>query len=146
MFRGIYNALASLFAENQSRGKWPLSILGVPMTKPHGRGYMHRLLSAGASVNNTLVRTGPGSIGRVRGYNAKASAVFIKFYDKATAPVAGTDTPIATYRLTNAADFDITVDLDVSLGIGYAITGAAADADTTALTAADVVCLNLSYS
>jgi hypothetical protein len=104
-----------------------------------------RLLSAAATVNNTLVKGSPAVLYRIRGYNAKASAVFLKLYDKATAPVAGTDTPRATFRLAPTADFDLDLAMRFQAGLGYAITGLAADNDTTVLVAADVVALNINY-
>lgn len=104
-----------------------------------------RLLSAAATVNNTLIKASPTALYRARGYNNKASAIFLKFYDKATAPVAGTDVPRKTIRLAPTADFDIELNMRFAVGLGYAITGAAADADTTALASGDVVALNIDY-
>lgn len=107
----------------------------------------HRLLSAAASVNNTLVRAGQNDLYSIIGYNARASFVYLKLYDKATAPAAGTDTPVLTFALPATATFAIPIPgLSFGLGLGYAFTTAAADADTGALTAADITALNIIYA
>lgn len=59
----------------------------------------------------------------------------------------GTDTPVRTIYLPPTSTTIITWPnpLYFSTGIGYAITGAAADSDTTAITAGDIVCLNIDF-
>lgn len=107
----------------------------------------HRLLSAAASVNNTLVRAGQNDLYQIVGYNAAAALRYLKFYDKATAPAAGTDTPVLTFVLPATSVFAIPIPgLSFGLGLGYAFTTAAADADTGALTAADITGLNIIYA
>jgi hypothetical protein len=104
-----------------------------------------RLLSAAASTNSTLVKGSPGTVKRIVGYNANAAARYLKLYDKVTAPTVGTDTPRKTIYLAPTAIFSYALDDYFGQGIGYAITTAAADADTGAVTAADIVCLNIDY-
>ena len=87
----------------------------------------HRLLSSAATTNATSVKATAGDLVRIRGYTAAAAAVFLKLYNKATAPTVGTDTPVQTIRLAPTALFDLAFDREFfSLGIAYAITGAAA--------------------
>lgn len=106
----------------------------------------HRLLSAAATTNATSAKATNGTVTRIRLRNAKASAVYLKLFDKASAPTVGTDTPRKTIYIGATSDFDTGMVEDYyGQGIAYAITGAAADADTTALVAADVVCLNIDY-
>jgi hypothetical protein len=105
----------------------------------------HRLLSAAATTNATVVKAANGTVCHIQGYNNKAAAAFLKMYDKATTPNVGADTPRKTYRLNPTAAFDFATDDYYGAGISYAITGAAADNDTTALVAGDVVCLNIDY-
>jgi hypothetical protein len=104
-----------------------------------------RLLSAAATTNATSVKASNGIVKRVTGYNAKASAVYLKLYDKATAPTVGTDTPRKTLYLPASTAFVLDMDDYYGSGIAFAITGAAADADTTALVAGDVLGLNIDY-
>lgn len=107
-----------------------------------------RLPSSAATTNATLVKNAAGTIFHIFGMNTSAATKYLKFYNKATAPTVGTDTPYLTLALPPTAGFafDIPEDLAFSLGIGYAITGLAADADATAVAVGDVVGLNVLYS
>jgi hypothetical protein len=112
-----------------------------------------RLVSAAATTNATSVKASAGNVFKVTLINAAATAKFLKLYNKASAPTVGTDTPIWTAQLpptsVNGGAFDLDFGaqpLYFATGIAYALTGAAADADATALTLADVVCLNIAYS
>lgn len=108
-----------------------------------------RLLSAAATTNATSVKATPGRLHKIRGYNAAAAVRYLKLYDKATAPVVGTDTPVATIALKPTDVFDIDFGLHglfFAAGIGFALTTGSANADTGALTAADVVGMNLWYA
>lgn len=117
----------------------PLPVAPAPATATA------RLLSAAASTNATNVKATPGTVLHVMGYNAAASARFLKLYDKASAPTVGTDVPRKTVYLPATASFSFTFNGAYALGIGFALTGAAADADATNLTAGDVLCLNIDY-
>lgn len=100
--------------------------------------------------NISLLATGQlvkGSAGRIGGYdihNNAAAARFVKFYDKATAPTVGTDTPVMTVQV--AAGGHVVLPLSAvsegiafAAGIGIGATNLVADADTTAPSANDVV-------
>lgn len=105
-----------------------------------------RLVSAAASVNATLVKSTPGDVGKISGFNAAAAKRYLKLYNKATAPTVGTDTPILTLTLpVGAFNFDLGNHY-FSTGIGFGLTVNGADADTTALTAADIESLNITYA
>lgn len=108
-----------------------------------------RLLSSAATTNATSVKAAAGDLFKVSGNNTVASKRYLKLYNKASAPTVGTDTPVLTFVLPASAPFAI--DLGTSgqyfaTGIAFAITGAAADADTTAIAAGDIECLNLTYA
>jgi hypothetical protein len=112
-----------------------------------------RLLSAAASTNATSVKASAGNVFKIVGVQANAAARFLKLYNKASAPTVGSDTPIATLYLPPTTvnggifEFDFGAQpLYFATGIAYALTTAAADADTGALTAADVVAMNLFYT
>ena len=115
--------------------------------------YVARLLSAAGSVNNTLVCPTASKIFAIYCVVPAAAGKFLKIYNKNTAPAAGTDTPIATFYLAPTGVVGGVNKFEMSgspiicpAGFGFAITGAAADNDTTALTAADVQALNIVYS
>jgi hypothetical protein len=117
----------------------------MPSPAPTSALKTARLLTAAATTNATLVKGGNGTVKRIVGYNAKASAVYLKLYDKVTAPTVGTDVPRKTLYLPATTAFALDMDDYYGQGIGFAITGAAADNDTTALAAGDVLGLNIDY-
>ena len=106
-----------------------------------------RLVSSAASVNTTSIKAAPGTVYLVDGYNSNAAARYLKLYNKASAPTVGTDTPFLTKYLAPQSAFSIPVPagLQFSAGIAYALTTAAADNDTGALTAGDVMAMNVVY-
>lgn len=107
-----------------------------------------RLVSAAASTNATSVKASAGDLGKIVGFNAAAAKRYLKLYNKASAPVVGTDTPVMTLTLPAGASFNFDFQMGhyFSTGIAYALTVNAADADTTALTAADVEGLSITYA
>lgn len=110
--------------------------------------FSNRLLSAAASVNNTLVKASAGEIYNIYGHNANAAARYLKIYDKATAPVAGSDTPDATFYLAPQASFrfEFPRGYYFATGIGFALTTGVADTDTGALTAGDILAQIITFS
>lgn len=104
-----------------------------------------RLLSAAASTNATLIKSTPGDLFQIIGYNASTSVRYLKIYNKASAPTVGTDTPILTLPIPPSTGFafDWPEGYWFSTGMSFAITTGSPDADTGALTAGDVVGLNI---
>lgn len=105
-----------------------------------------RLLAAAGTTNGNNIKATAGYVDKIIGYTARATPVFLKLYNKASAPTVGTDTPVATFYLPATASFVLPVEFLFSLGISFAMTTVAADNDTTALTASDVVAFNVFYS
>ena len=104
-----------------------------------------RLLSSAATTNATLIKASAGRLFLINGRNNVASIRYLKFYNKASAPTVGTDVPVLTIALDASSRFEI--DLNpygqfFTTGIAFAITGALADNDTTAIAAADILALN----
>lgn len=101
-----------------------------------------KIISA-ATTNATLCASGNKGIVLLTLTNTGASAAYFKVYNKATAPTVGTDTPVWIYCIP--AGQSISPPLPAfglrsgTLGLGYAITGGAADADTTAVAANQVI-------
>lgn len=99
-------------------------------------------LTTAATVNNTLVVATAAKLMSVVVENKSATAMWMKFYAKATAPVAGTDTPILSYQIpANSTVFQTFPPNGHRLGtgIGYALTALQADSDTTAVAAGSKV-------
>lgn len=122
----------------------------MPVTTMFGAGSAAttaaRLPSSAATNNATLVSANPGAIYSVNGYNASAGVIYLKFYDKATAPTVGTDTPVLTYALPPTATFSFETPFGFATGIGYGLVTGAADNNNTAVGAGDVLGLTIVWS
>jgi hypothetical protein len=96
-----------------------------------------------ATTNATSVKASAGTIGEIFAFNTSASTKFLKLYNKASAPVVGTDVPIITIPIAPSLECNFRISdiggMRLATGIAFAITGAAADADTTAVAAGDVI-------
>lgn len=98
-------------------------------------------INSAATTNATSQKA---TIGRVMTYefaNTGATWAYVKFYNKATAPTVGTDIPLFVVAVPpgGRSEFFSPYAKAFSTGIGYAITGGAADTDTTAVAAGQVV-------
>lgn len=111
-------------------------------------------LNSAATTNITVIKATPGWLMGGLLTNTNAAARFAKLYDKATSPVLASDVPLFTVPLPagSAAAPSVVSVMDLvgaeghlfKNGIGLAITGAYADADTTAIGASDVT-VNLNF-
>lgn len=89
-----------------------------------------------ATTNATSVKASAGTLGEIDVFNGSAGTIYVKLYNKASAPTVGTDIPILTIPVAAAATFIQEfgqIGKRFTTGIAYAVTGAAADADTTAI-------------
>lgn len=104
-------------------------------------GLIASKVEAAASVNATSVKAAAGQVYSIQLTNNAAYAVFVKFYNKASAPTVGTDVPVRKIQINAGASFSqaSTQGLPFSTGIAYAITKLLADSDTTVVVAGDVV-------
>lgn len=125
----------------------PLPVTNAASANAGGITNTSRLLSAAGTTNSTLVKGSAGRIYAIHGYNASAAVKYLKLYNKATAPTVGTNTPVKTIAIPAGVvfAFDWPAGYYFDTGIGFGLTGAVADNDTTALTAADVLGLNVDY-
>jgi len=117
-----------------------------PANSSNGFVLFNSLISS-AGTNSTLVKTNSAAIGTCVLTNTTASFKFVKFFNKATAPTVGTDTPIIQFPIPPNSSLDISMSycgMRFVLGLGYVITGGAALLDTTSVAAGDVL-VNLSY-
>jgi hypothetical protein len=104
------------------------------------------IINSAASTNGQLVLTGTSGLQALFASNTGAGAAYVKLYNKATAPTVGTDTPAMIITVPAAVagvpgEKEITPGFNgyrFALGLGLAITGGAADSDTTAVAAGQV--------
>jgi hypothetical protein len=106
-----------------------------PVTQATGSAYS---LVTAATTNAAVIKSTSGNLHEVTISNPTATAAFVKFYSKTTAPTVGTDVPILTIPISAAgAGTGLTTIAFGTLGkrfsgLGIAVTGAVAATDTTA--------------
>ncbi len=108
-----------------------------------------KLIAAG-STNATSVKASAGNLYSIVAIGLTANVRYLKLYNKASSPTVGTDVPVMTIPIpgnTQGAGVSIPFSMGVNFGTGIAlaITTGAADADTGAVTASDVI-INLTYA
>lgn len=108
----------------------------------------HKLISA-ASTNATLVKNARAGLFGGQIVNTNAAWRWLKIYNKASAPVVGTDVPVLTIGLPPNSHIPLaqivgTIGDNFATGLAYAITANSADNDATAIGAGDVV-VNMLY-
>ena len=116
---------------------------GTPGTTPY------KLITT-ASTNTNVIKNSGGNLYSIVAIGLSSTVSFLKLYNKATAPIVGTDIPIMTIPIpanTQGAGVAIPFSMGVNfpLGIGIAITSGSADNDTGAVGAGDVI-VNLTYA
>lgn len=117
-------------------------LLSLACLPAFAQGYPKVYLSA-ASLNPTLVFAAKGEVTDGVAVNSTSTIYYLKLYDKATAPTCGTDVPVATIPVLGTQSVRVPASLFVN-GIGFCLTGAIANNDTT--NAATGVAVNLSVS
>jgi hypothetical protein len=97
-------------------------------------------VNAAATTNATSLKATAGQLYTIDVFNAAAYNVFLKLYNKASAPTVGTDTPVMTIPIQAGGGYSKTwpMGLPFSTGIAYAITKLQPDTDTTVLVAGDL--------
>ena len=119
-----------------------------------GVALFSRLVSAAATTNATLVKSSMGRIYKVFGCNTTTSAIYMHFTNAAAAPTPGTTAvtqsrvfpPSGTAGVPACASYDMSdIGFYYATGIGYWLSGAGADTDTTALAAGAITQLELAY-
>jgi hypothetical protein len=107
----------------------------------------YKLISA-ATTNATSVSTTANTL--LYGYyisNTNAAVRYVKFYNKASAPTVGTDTPVLVLAIpgSGAANVSFSAGINFTTGLAFATTTGAADSDTAAVAANEII-VNLVYA
>lgn len=97
-------------------------------------------INAAASNNLTSVKASAGQLYTIDVFNAAAYNVFLKIYNKASAPVVASDTPVMTIPIQAGGGYSKTWPMGFPLGTGiaYAIVKLQADTDATNVVAGDL--------
>lgn len=128
-------------------GENHLGTVDIALSAASGVPSTGRLNASSANNNPTVVKASQGCLYGIVGRCSGASTVYLKFYNKSTAPTVGTDTPFFIVPLTATANFSFMYPMGVqfSTGISFGLTTAVADGGTTAVSANDVVGLTIHY-
>lgn len=122
-------------------------ILSVFITSAYAQSAPKHILTT-ASTNCSLVNAGKTILRNVVPGNTTATIYYLKFYDKATAPVAATDTPVLTIPLTASASplnpIGSVDGFSFLNGMGICVTGAITDNDNTNAAAGVVINIGVS--
>lgn len=118
--------------------------IGLPIGVPQN---VSRLPSSAATNNATLIKSTPGLLTHINGFDATAGVKYLKLFNKATAPSPAADTPFMTFALPASATFMFNFDQPIyfSIGIGYCLVTGAADLNNTAVAAGDILGQNIAY-
>ena len=87
---------------------------------------------------DSIVKASAAILTEVTISNVTAATIYLKLYNKASAPTVGTDIPVMTVAVTAGATLPVrfgTIGKRFGVGIGLAITANAAASDTTAIPA-----------
>jgi hypothetical protein len=103
-----------------------------------GAAVTYQKFISATTTNATEVSSVPANMSILHIQNSGDGVRFFKLYNKASAPVVGTDVPLITIGIPAVSSSSFTlpalVGIDFSIGISFAITLGAADGDTTPLT------------
>jgi hypothetical protein len=98
--------------------------------------------SSTATTNSTLIRGSAGSVFNIIIHNTHSgggggSAITLRFYDKSTAPVVGTDVPMIIIHVqsNDSKEINFTSGITFRNGIAYSITAGNSLLDTTPVSA-----------
>lgn len=124
----------------------PLPVIPMP-NAASGVTTKHHLISV-ASTNATSVKAAAAVLYQIVVNNLNAAARYLKIYDKASAPVVGTDVPVLTIALPPGQLVNIPLAGDYGMalanGLAYALTAGIADTDVAAVAASEHA-VNLLY-
>lgn len=125
------------------------SIASAPMAETSLAGATPFKLVSAATTNATNVKSTVGKVYSIVVGNTNAAMRFLKFYNKASAPTVGTDTPVFVVPIPGntagaGAVVPLPMPLKFSTGIAIALTTGAADNDTGAV-ALNEITVSLGY-
>lgn len=133
----------------------PASLLAqtkvIPQAGTTGAATPYHLIAANTN-NATLIKGAPGAVYSVELSGIGSAPAYLKFYDKATSPTCGTDTPKkvlmipAASTASNGGGSNVPnpVGFQFSIGIGICVVMGIADNDNTA-PAAGTYNINFDY-
>jgi len=117
----------------------PVTIVAATPTAT-ANGATSSRVKAAATTNATSLKASAGQIYSIDVFNNAAYTVYLKLYNKASAPTVGTDTPSWTMPIASGGGFsrEFPRGKTFTTGIAYAITKLEVDTDTTVVAVDDL--------
>lgn len=100
-----------------------------------------------ATTNATLLKGGPCRLQYIYCTNTNAAVRYLKFFNKATAPVVGTDVPVILLAIPltgSIVPIVLPMGFGFDIGLGFCMTTGVADTDVAAVGAGDLI-LNYAF-
>lgn len=117
--------------------------LPVVVTPAASGGYSNNSINAANSNNAISVKASAGQVFGVHIYNNAPYPIYVKLYNKATAPAPGSDNALLVRRIGIQAgtqrDLSFPSGLQFSTGIGLAIVKGITDTDNTSVAVNDAL-------
>ena len=142
---GVSNAtLGFMYTQNNTAGYLTATaghvFNGTSWDRDRKASGVSRVASSAASGNPAFAKASAGDLKNISGQNG-AAITYVHFYNKATAPTLGTDTPVISFAIPANANFNIRLPdrgLYFGTGIAYAFTTDIATIPTTGAAAAAI--------
>lgn len=121
-----------------------LNVSVVGLTPQSGGGLsIYRNLNL--NTTGQLVRNGAANLYAIHIYNNAGQVRYIKLFDKGTAPVLNTDTPVMTLAVAgsgtvNVINLSVPLGINFNNGIGIGASSGPADQNTGTVNANDIIC------
>ena len=150
---GVSNGtLGFMYAQNNTAGYLSATanyvFNGTSWDRDRKASGVSRVASSAASGNPAFAKASAGDLKHISGQNG-AAITYIHFYNKATAPTLGTDTPVISFAIPANANFNIPLPdrgLYFGTGIAYAFTTDIATIPTTGAAAAAITAFAAVYA
>ena len=150
---GVSNGtLGFMYAQNNTAGYLSATadyvFNGTSWDRDRKASGVSRVASSAASGNPAFAKASAGDLKNISGQNG-AAITYIHFYNKATAPTLGTDTPVISFAIPANANFNIPLPdrgLYFGTGIAYAFTTDIATIPTTGAAAAAITAFAAVYA
>ena len=120
----------------------------TPVAATSGGATPYRKIST-ADANATNVKASAGTVYGIQVFNMNASVRYLKLYDSASAPTAGSGTPVKVIAIPGAttgagAILNCPVGINFASGIGFTLVTGSADSDSTGVAASEIH-VNIDY-
>lgn len=153
-----YNPVIGALLNPLAPGSAIIGKLGIDQTTPGTTNGVAPVAAplGGATVSSVIAPATPagvnlkasaGTVYSIQATTIQATPAYLKLYNSASAPTCGSGTPVARFMIPAAStaangagtNIQLPVGIAFGTGIGYCVTGALADADTTAITASNTL-------